>query len=120
MPMSLSRRTLLGAAALMPLTGAHAQFRVEVSGVGLTQLPFSIAPFKGADALPQDLVAIVKADLERSGQFRHVNPVVGMLLDETSRPDLAPGVIALPMCCLQAVCPVWPMAGTMCAFGCGM
>jgi len=88
--MSLSRRTLLGAAALMPLTGAHAQFRVEVSGVGLTQLPFSIAPFKGADALPQDLVAIVKADLERSGQFRHVNPVVGMLLDETSRPDLAP------------------------------
>ncbi|PIW10332.1 MAG: translocation protein TolB, partial [Comamonadaceae bacterium CG17_big_fil_post_rev_8_21_14_2_50_60_13] len=30
----------------------HAQFRVEVSGVGLTQLPISFAPFKGQDASP--------------------------------------------------------------------
>lgn len=90
MSMSLSRRALLGASALLPMSAARAQFRVEVSGVGLTQIPFSIAPFKGADAAPVDLAAVVRADLERSGQFRHVAPVVGVLLDETSRPDLAP------------------------------
>ncbi|MBY0466415.1 MAG: Tol-Pal system beta propeller repeat protein TolB [Burkholderiales bacterium] len=90
MPMSLSRRALVGATALLPLSAAHAQFRVEVSGVGLTQIPFAIAPFKGADVAPADLGSIVKADLERSGQFRQVLPVVGVVLDEASRPDLAP------------------------------
>ena len=74
----------------MPLSAVHAQFRVEVAGVGLTQLPFSIAPFKGGDQIPQDLAAIVRADLERSGQFRYAAPVAGAVLDETSRPDLAP------------------------------
>ncbi|MEO7640365.1 MAG: Tol-Pal system protein TolB, partial [Ramlibacter sp.] len=34
---------LLGAVALPAL----AQFRVEVTGVGLTQLPIAIAPFRG-------------------------------------------------------------------------
>ena len=90
MPLPLSRRALLGAASLMPLSAVHAQFRVEVAGVGLTQLPFSIAPFKGGDQIPQDLAAIVRADLERSGQFRYAAPVAGAVLDETSRPDLAP------------------------------
>ncbi|MDP2251867.1 MAG: Tol-Pal system beta propeller repeat protein TolB, partial [Hydrogenophaga sp.] len=33
--------------------------------------------------------AIVRADLERSGQFRFVDPIAGGL-DETSRPDLGP------------------------------
>ena len=90
MSLSLSRRTLLGAAALGAWPAAHAQFRVDVSGVGLTQLPFSVAAFKGNESAPQDLAAIVRADLERSGQFRHVAPVVGVLLDESSLPDLAP------------------------------
>ena len=87
--MSLSRRSLFGAAALLPFTPAHAQFRVEVAGVGVTQLPFSIAPFRGAEQLPHDVVAIVRADLERSGQFRFIAPAAAGL-DETSRPDLAP------------------------------
>lgn len=90
MHLSLSKRALLGAATLMPLTAVHAQFRVEVAGVGLTQVPFSIASFRGAEQLPQDLAAIVRADLERSGQFRYAAPVSGASLDESSRPDLAP------------------------------
>lgn len=65
-----------------------AQFRVEVSGVGLTQLPIALAPFKGEDASPQKPAAIVQADLERSGQFRGVD-ASGQSLDETSRPDLS-------------------------------
>jgi TolB protein len=76
----------LGGLAAAP---AFAQFRVEVTGVGLTQLPIAIAPFRGDAAAPQHIAAIVQADLERSGQFRVVDPGAGAL-DETSRPDLAP------------------------------
>jgi TolB protein len=78
---------LLGAAAAGP---ALAQFRVEVTGVGLTQLPIAIAPFRGEAELPQKLAAIVQADLERSGQFRAIDPAGASALDETSRPDLSP------------------------------
>ncbi len=67
---------------------ALAQFRVEVSGVGLTQLPIAFAPFRGEDAAPQKISAIVQADLERSGQFRGVAARSGPL-DENARPDLA-------------------------------
>jgi TolB protein len=81
---------MCGAAVLLPFASAHAQFRVEVAGVGVTQLPFSVAPFRGAESLPQDLAAIVRADLERSGQFKLLAPAASAPLDETSRPDLAP------------------------------
>ena len=77
---------LLGAAAAFP---ALAQFRVEVTGVGLTQLPIAIAPFRGEAAAPQKLASIVQADLERSGQFRAID-AAGTVLDEASRPDVTP------------------------------
>jgi TolB protein len=66
----------------------NAQFRVEVSGVGLTQLPIAVAPFKGDDVAPQHIGAIVQADLERSGQFRLID-ASGSGLDENSRPDFS-------------------------------
>lgn len=65
---------------------ALAQFRVEVSGVGMTQLPIAIAAFRGNDGLAQKVGPIVQADLERSGQFRGVD-AANVALDETSRPD---------------------------------
>jgi TolB protein len=67
---------------------AWAQFRVEVSGVGLTQVPVAVASFRGEDAVSQKISAIVLADLERSGQFRGVD-TAGSNLDETSRPDFS-------------------------------
>jgi len=67
---------------------AHAQFRVEVSGVGLTQVPITFAPFKGQDASPQKISEIVQADLERSGQFRSVALAGGATLDELTPPNL--------------------------------
>jgi len=82
-----ARRTLVAALAASPLIPALAQFRVEVSGVGLTQLPIALVPFKGQDASPQKISTIVQADLERSGQFRGVD-ASGQALDEASRPDL--------------------------------
>ena len=65
---------------------SHAQFRVEVSGVGLTQVPIAIAPFRGEDSVSQKISAIVQADIERSGQFK-VLPT-GKVIDETERPDV--------------------------------
>ncbi len=67
---------------------AWAQFKVDVSGVGLTQVPIAIASFKGEESAPQKTSAILLADLERSGQFRGI-PNLGMSLDELSRPDHA-------------------------------
>ena len=66
---------------------AHGQFRVEVSGVGLTQVPIAFGPFRGEEASPQKISNIVQADLERSGQFRGLPS--GKTSDETERPDLS-------------------------------
>jgi len=83
------RRQVVGLLAAAAVPQALAQFRVEISGVGLTQVPIAIAPFRGEGQGPQRISAIVQADLERSGQFRLVDPGAAVL-DETSRPDIAP------------------------------
>lgn len=84
---SRRRNLIAGAAALFGLP-AFAQFRVEVSGVGLTQMPIAVATFRGETQAPQKIGAIVKADLERSGIFRAVD-AAGAALDESARPDMA-------------------------------
>ena len=88
----LSRAWFLRVLALVSLVvasrGALAQFRVEVSGIGMTQLPIAIAAFRGEDAAPQKIAAIVQADLERSGQFRSID-ASGPAMDELARPDLS-------------------------------
>jgi TolB protein len=74
-------------ACLLLLAGpVMAQFRVEVTGVGMTQMPIVVAPFKGEAGSPQKIAAIVQADLERSGQFKGLD-ASGAALDELSRPD---------------------------------
>lgn len=83
----MSKRFFLVVAAALVCLPAWAQFRVEVSGIGMTQMPIAIGAFRGEDSAPQKVGAIVLADLERSGQFRQVpGGVAG--LDETSRPDM--------------------------------
>lgn len=74
---------LLGLAALH----THAQFRVEVSGVGMTQIPIAIAAFRGEEQSPQKIASIIRYDLERSGQFKGVE--AGGRLDEPSGADLS-------------------------------
>jgi len=84
MPLHMFRYAI---ACLLLLTGpVMAQFRVEVTGVGMTQMPIVVAPFKGEAASPQKIAAIVQADLERSGQFKGLD-ASGASLDELSRPD---------------------------------
>ena len=74
--------------ALLGAMPVQAQFRVDVAGIGLSQLPIALSAFRGEDAAPQKIAAIVQADLERSGQFRAVD-AAGVALDELSRPDVA-------------------------------
>ena len=77
-------RWLLLACLSAVVAPASAQFRVDVSGVGLTQLPIAVAPFRGDESAPQKIAAIVQADLDRSGQFRSLD-ASGPPLDELSR-----------------------------------
>lgn len=88
---SVNRRAVvkLFAIGALPLSSVvSAQFRVEVSGVGLTQMPIGVVVFRGEAPAPQKISAIVKADLERSGVFRPVD-TTGAAMDESSRPDMA-------------------------------
>lgn len=80
-------RTALFLLAVLVHMTASAQFRVEVSGVGLTQVPIVVAAFRGEDVAPQKIGAIVAADLERSGQFKNLDNGLAVL-DEVARPDL--------------------------------
>jgi len=88
-----SRRDCLRLVAAAGLWGAApwatAQFRVEVTGVGMTQFPFSAVRFRGNESQAVDVAAVVRADLERSGLFRALEPEP-VALDEMSRPDLTP------------------------------
>jgi TolB protein len=89
-----ARRRFLGASAgaalgvwggLGPLP-ALAQFRVEVTGVGATQVPLAVAALRGEDKIGVPIAAIVRADLQRSGLFKLLAAPEG--LDETGRPPL--------------------------------
>lgn len=81
-------RRVLIALMVFSAGAALAQFRVEISGVGLTQLPIAVAAFRGDDAAPQKMGSIVQADLQRSGQFRLVDTSEAAY-DEATRPDVA-------------------------------
>ena len=83
----LARRALLGTMAAIPALPAFAQFKVEVTGVGGSQIPVAIVNFRGEEASPQRIASIVRADLERSGVLRIVD-ASGQSMDETTRPDV--------------------------------
>lgn len=80
---------LAASASLLPLglisPSALAQFRVEISGIGATQLPLAVTRFRDEDRSGQPLSAIIRADLERSGAFRVVDS--SGALDERSQPQ---------------------------------
>ena len=57
---------------------AHAQLRVEISGVGANQIPIAIAAFADESVAPQQVSAIIKADLLRSGFFKIIDVTTPM------------------------------------------
>ncbi|WP_074455737.1 Tol-Pal system beta propeller repeat protein TolB [Nitrosomonas eutropha] len=56
-------------------TPLQAALNIEIFGGGANRMPIAIAPFNGGKELPQDISAIVSADLERSGIFKLVDPL---------------------------------------------
>jgi TolB protein len=79
-----------GLAASMAALPALAQFRVEISGVGATQIPIAVARFRDDDKVAPSLgvaSAIIRADLERSGQFRLLD--VPQVVEEVGQPSMS-------------------------------
>lgn len=89
-PAGPTRRRLIAAgaagAAAFVARPALAQFRVEISGIGATQIPVTIALFRDEGAAPVRVSDVVRADLLRSGLFRLVDAADA--LDERSAPRL--------------------------------
>ena len=81
------RRRFIGALAAAAAAPAAAQFRVEITGIGGTQIPVAIASFRDETAAPVPVAAIVRADLQRSGLFRIVDAPGSF--DESSRITVA-------------------------------
>ncbi len=76
----------LGALSSLAAWPAAAQFRVEIAGVGATQIPIAIATLRDERVAGVAVSAIVRDDLERSGLFRVLR--VDDALDERSTVDL--------------------------------
>ncbi len=53
----------------------QAALNIEIFGGGSNKIPIAIAPFNGERGLPQNISAIVSADLERTGLFKLVDPM---------------------------------------------
>ncbi|RZU03038.1 Tol-Pal system beta propeller repeat protein TolB [Rivibacter subsaxonicus] len=83
-----SRRALLALPLAAVVPAALAQFRVEIAGVGATQLPIAVSKFRGEDGAPQPVGAIIRANLERSGFFKPVD-TGSAALDEGSQPSMS-------------------------------
>ena len=73
--------------ALFVTSLAHAQLRVEIAGVGANQIPVALATFGDESLAPQQVSAIIKADLLRSGYFKVID--TGTVLTENSAVNLA-------------------------------
>lgn len=56
-------------------TSLKAALDIEIFGGGANRVPIAVAPFSGERVLPQNISAIVSADLERSGLFKLVDPL---------------------------------------------
>ena len=69
--------------SLLAATLAHAQLSIEITGAGANRIPVAIANFAGDPAAAQVVTATIRADLERSGLFKLVDPG-GAPLDENS------------------------------------
>jgi TolB protein len=85
--MTQRRHLLLASLAASTPAASWAQFRVEISGVGATRIPIGLGRFRGEDITGQQIGAVIRADLERSGLFRVVEPPT--VIDELARPDMS-------------------------------
>jgi TolB protein len=78
--------TLLFSASLLA-GAAQAQIHVEIAGVGSGQIPVAVAAFADEGIAPQQVSAIIRADLERSGVFKVID--THQVISETAAIDYA-------------------------------
>lgn len=69
----LGLQTLLASCLIAAGSAANAQLNVLVTGVGSTQFPIAVATFANEAAAPQQVSAIVRQDLQRSGKFTNID-----------------------------------------------
>lgn len=69
-----STNRLLAALFLGLSLSAQAQLSIEITGAGANRIPLAIPPFDGERIVSTALVSVVRADLERSGFIRLVDP----------------------------------------------
>ena len=77
--------TLLFSVSLLMGSAAHAQFRVEIAGVSSTQIPVAVAAFADEGVAPDQVSAIIRADLERSGVFKVID--AGQVISDSANID---------------------------------
>lgn len=63
---------------------AQAQLTVEIVGAGANRIPIAIADFSGDRIVTQALTSVIRADLDRSGLFKLVDPGSAALLESAS------------------------------------
>ena len=68
------RRLAVAVAGIALTLGAQAQLSIEITGAGANRLPIAVPDFSGERIVAQALSSVVRADLERSGLFRLVDP----------------------------------------------
>ena len=73
---------LLAAFLLLGSPNAQAQLKVEISGVGATQIPVAVLGFATEEIAPHSVSGIIKADLTRSGLFKIVE--TNVVLSDTA------------------------------------
>jgi TolB protein len=79
--------TFLFTATLLVGSAANAQLQVEIAGVGSNQIPVAVAAFADEGVAPEQVSAIVRADLERSGVFKVIN--AGQVISDSASIDAA-------------------------------
>jgi len=66
-------KAICGAVFLTAAAGAQAQLNVDITGVGTTQFPIAVAPFRDEATSPQQVSRIIQQDLAHSGRFTNIN-----------------------------------------------
>ena len=71
---------------------AQAELTIQITGGGENAIPIAIAPFQvNATSVPEDVAAVIAADLQRSGRFRTFGPSA-----QPERPG-SPGQVNFPL-----------------------
>ena len=81
-------KKILFTLSLLAATAVNAQLSIEITGAGANRIPVAIANFAGEPAAAQVITSTVRADLERSGLFKLIDPA-GTTLDENAQVNFA-------------------------------